>query len=111
MSVRFINLFEVAPGQDAPFMDLWRRVNGYMAAQPGYRNHRMHRALSESARYRYINYAEWESVEHWQNAHDEGFRALVSDPAWSEFPATPALCEIVHEGQDASAVQEIVPPM
>jgi heme-degrading monooxygenase HmoA len=98
MSVRFINLFTVPVGRDEQFMQLWKRVNVYMAAKPGYRNHRLHRALSADAVYRYVNYVEWESDEAWAAAHDAGFRALVSDPAWSEFTTTPALFEIVHEG-------------
>lgn len=106
VSTRFINLFEVAPGEDGRFMNLWQQINGYMAAKPGYRNHRLHRALSGEARFRYINYAEWDSVEDWQKAHDDGFRALVADPAWAEFTSTPILCEVVHEGHNPAAKQE-----
>ncbi|HEY6471056.1 MAG TPA: antibiotic biosynthesis monooxygenase family protein [Candidatus Dormibacteraeota bacterium] len=106
MSVRFINLFECPGGRDEQFVDLWQQVNAHMAAKPGYRSHRLHRALSDNARYRYINYAVWESTEDWQNAHDETFRALVSDPAWAEFPSTPTLCEVVHEGHNTMTGEE-----
>jgi heme-degrading monooxygenase HmoA len=98
MSIRFINLFTVPAGRDEAFFDLWRQVNVYMAAKPGYLNHRLHRAVSADAPYRYVNYVEWDSPTAWEAAHDDGFRKLVADPRWSEFTTTPALYEIVHEG-------------
>ncbi|MDT4920718.1 MAG: hypothetical protein QOI15_1620 [Pseudonocardiales bacterium] len=104
MTVRFINLFTVPVGRDERFLELWKRVNVYMAAQPGYRNHRLHRALADDAAYRYVNYVEWESEAAWAGAHDAGFRERVADPGWAEFTTTPALFEIVHEGSaDARA--------
>jgi len=106
MSIRFINLFTVPVGRDEAFFDLWRQVNVYMAAKPGYRNHRLHRAVSDDAPYRYVNYVEWDSPAAWEAAHDDGFRELVGDPRWSEFTTTPALYEIVHEGS-APAVSEV----
>jgi len=102
MTVRFINLFTVPVGRDERFMELWKRVNVYMAAQPGYVNHRLHRALSDDAAYRYVNYVEWDSPEAWESAHDAGFRERVADPGWAEFTTTPALFEIVHEGSSAA---------
>lgn len=105
MTIRFINLFTVPAGRDDAFFDLWRQVNVYMAAKPGYVNHRLHRAVSDTAPYRFINYVEWESPEAWEAAHDDGFRELVGDPRWAEFTTTPALYEIVHEG----AVSAVAP--
>ncbi|HWN31880.1 MAG TPA: antibiotic biosynthesis monooxygenase [Pseudonocardia sp.] len=96
--VAFINCFAVPPGRDEEFLRLWRVVNAYMAAQPGYLDHRLHRALSPESRYRYINVVHWASSAAWQAAHDEGFQALVSEPAWAEFPPVPALCEVLHHG-------------
>lgn len=98
MSIRFINLFTVPAGRDERFMELWTRVNRYMAAKPGYLNHRLHRAVSDDAPYRFVNYVEWASPDAWADAHDVGFRELVGDPGWAEFTTTPALYEIVHEG-------------
>jgi heme-degrading monooxygenase HmoA len=99
--VRFINCFEVPPGRDDEFLALWGRVNAHMSTRPGYLGHRLHRSLSPDARYRFVNYAEWETAEHWRDAHDEEFRRLVGDPAWREFPTTPALYDIVHTGVPA----------
>lgn len=96
--VRFLNCFEVPAGREDEFFALWRDVNKYMTAKPGYVGHWLHRSLASDAKYRFFNYVEWESAEHWGAAHDEGFRALVSRPEWSAFPATPALYEVVHQG-------------
>jgi heme oxygenase (mycobilin-producing) len=99
MTVRFINAFEVPAGREDAFFALWREVNTYMVAKDGYLWHRLHRSLSPDARYRFVNYVEWASVEAWEAAHDDGFRALVGKPEWREFTTTPALYEVVHEGQ------------
>lgn len=97
--VPFMNCFEVPPGDEDTFLALWQEVNAYMATKPGYVCHRLHRSLTPEARFRFINYAEWETTEHWRGAHDEGFRRLVSRPEWSEFSSTHALYEVVHAGK------------
>ncbi len=102
MAVVFINLFEVPASRDEAFGALWRPVNEYMAGQPGYQDHRLHRALADDTRYRYVNVAVWESAEAWRSAHDEGFRKLVTQPEWHEFPSTPGLYEVVHTGHHAA---------
>lgn len=99
MAVTFVNLFEVPEGRDGAFLELWQEVNTYMRAKPGYSSHRLHRAIQPGVLYRYFNIALWKSEEHWAAAHDDGFRALVSQPAWKEFPPLPTLYEVVHEGQ------------
>ena len=95
--VTLINCFDVPEGRDDAFFALWREVNQYMQGQPGYRSHRLHRAHSSEAPFRFINVANWESREHLEAAHDEQFRKLVSKPEWREFPSRPQLFEIVHE--------------
>ena len=100
-AVPFMNCFEVPAGHEDTFLALWQQVNAYMAAKPGYVSHRLHRSLTPDARFRFINYAEWETAEHWRAAHDEGFRRLVSGPEWSEFSSTHALYEVVHAGEAA----------
>jgi len=102
MSVVFINLFEVPVGRDDAFRALWQQVNDYMRTQPGYQAHRLHRALTDDARYRYTNVATWESHDAWKAAHNEGLWELVAQPGWREFPNTPALYEVVHTGEQAA---------
>jgi mannose-6-phosphate isomerase-like protein (cupin superfamily) len=98
-AVPFVNCFEVPAGREEAFLALWREVNAYMSAKPGYVCHRLHRSLAPDAKFRFVNYAEWETIEDWRAAHDEGFRQLVSGPEWAEFSSSPALYEIVHAGQ------------
>ena len=101
--VRFINLFEVPAGRDDEFVARFLTVNDFMAAQPGYLGHRLHRSLATDARYRFVNYVDWESVEHWRAAHGEEFRTLVAGPEWADFTSSPALYEVVHERQASTA--------
>ena len=101
-AVPFVNCFEVPAGREDEFFALWSEVNAYMIKKPGYLSHRLHRSLEQDARFRFVNYAVWESPERWRAAHDDGFRALLSNPAWGAFSTTHALYEIVHEG-DAKA--------
>jgi heme-degrading monooxygenase HmoA len=109
--IRFINCFEVPVGRDEEFLELWGAVNTYMQGKRGYVGHRLHRALSDDARYRYVNYVEWASVDDWKAAHDEGFRERVTRSGWEPFTTTPALFEVVHaagtitDGERATATR------
>ena len=96
-SVTLLNCFEVPAGREEEFFGLWRQVNLYMRAKPGYLEHKLHRSLAPDAAYRFVNVAVWESEAYFQAAHDDGFRALVSQPAWAEFRSHPALYEVFHE--------------
>src|SRR5689334_4323810 len=96
--VTLVNCFEVPSGREEEFFSLWQQVNNYMRGKHGYVEHRLHRSLGPEARYRFVNVAVWASAADYGAAHDEGFRALVSQPAWAEFRAMPALYEVVHEG-------------
>lgn len=95
--VKFLNCFEVPAGMEDEFLEHWREVNAYMAAKPGYVGHRLHRSVSPDAKYRFVNYVEWSSPQTWADAHDDGFRALVSQSHWTAFTTTPALYDVVHE--------------
>lgn len=105
--ITFINCFTVPPGREEEFFSLWQDVNAYMAAKAGFVDHRLHRSLDPAATYRFVNVARWESPEAWQEAHDEGFRALVQQPQWQDFPSLPGLYEPVHEGSRRDAAAEV----
>ena len=75
------------------------QVNNYMRQKKGYLGHKLHRSLAPDARFRFVNVARWASVQEFQAAHDEGFRALVSQPVWAEFRSFPTLYEVFHEGE------------
>jgi hypothetical protein len=80
-----------------------------MRSKPGYLGHKMHRALTADASFRFINVVQWASAELCLAAHDEGFRAMVSEPA-KVFQFRPGLYEVVHEreadGNAAGAASE-----
>jgi heme oxygenase (mycobilin-producing) len=91
--VEFVNCFEVPAGGEDAFFAVWEKVNTHMRGRPGYLGHELFRSLSPQATFRFVNHARWESVDAWQAAHDETFRALVAD---APFTSTPGLYEIVH---------------
>jgi hypothetical protein len=65
----------------------------------------LHRALTPDASFRFVNVAQWTSKEHFHAAHDEGFRAVVSQPGWAALRHHSFLYEVVHEGHaDAASV-------
>jgi heme-degrading monooxygenase HmoA len=101
MTVTFINAFEVPADADDDFQTRWETVNQYMRRKPGYLDHALHRSVTPGSRFRFVNVAHWASVETWRAAHDDGFRALVSDPELARFPSTPAVFETVHTGSVA----------
>jgi heme-degrading monooxygenase HmoA len=100
--VTLINSFAVPAGREDAFQELWTATSLYFRAQPGFLSLRLHRALSPDARYRYVNVARWASLADFQAAHaTEEFRRVVSQPAWQEFPSSPALYEVaVEDGVD-----------
>jgi heme-degrading monooxygenase HmoA len=101
--VPFVNCFEVPAGREEEFLTRWSQVNAYMRTKPGFVSNRLHRSLSPQARFRFVNYVHWDTVEGWEAAHDDGFRRLVSDPGWADFTSTHALYEVVHEATTATS--------
>jgi heme-degrading monooxygenase HmoA len=96
--VTLINRFVVPAGRDAEFLRLWTRTSRFFRAQPGFVALRLHRALSPTAPYRFVNVAEWSSAKQFADAHARSeFRELVSQPEWQEFPSRPALYEVAIE--------------
>jgi heme-degrading monooxygenase HmoA len=96
--VTLINCFEVPAARADAFYGLWTDTSGYFRARDGYQSLRLHQALSPDAQYRFVNVANWAALEDFQAAHATAqFRELVSQPAWSEFPSSPALYKVVTE--------------
>ena len=99
--VTLVNCFEVPAGREEEFLTLWQQVNAYMRQKKGYLSHQLHRSIAPDARFRFVNVAQWLSMEDFNAAHDSGFRALVSQPDWQAFRSIPALYEVVHTGDAA----------
>jgi heme oxygenase (mycobilin-producing) len=76
-----------------------------MRQKRGYLEHKLHRSLQADAQFRFINVARWASQADFDAAHDEGFRALVTQDAWAPFRSRPALYEIIHEAQADQLLQ------
>jgi heme-degrading monooxygenase HmoA len=92
--VTLINAFEVPPGQEEEFKRGWRQIAERLRRAPGFRSTRLHESLDPQARFRYINVAEWESPQHFQ----EAMRGLSPQlRAHMPFTAYPALYEVVAE--------------
>jgi heme-degrading monooxygenase HmoA len=94
MPVILINPFEVPEGtRDDEFLAGWDRAAEYMRKQPGFVATRLHRALTDDARFRFVNVAEWDSPQAFQAAFStEEFRAIASKGS----PGSPALYEVVR---------------
>ena len=100
--VRLINCFEVPSGRDEEFLTMFGEMNDYMAARPGFLGNRLHRSLAPDARYRFINYVEWESPAHLRAARDEHFDELRAGILAAGFTSTHAPYEIVQERQSGN---------
>lgn len=94
--VTLINSFVVPADRDDRFFELWTEASTYFRAQPGFVSLRFHRAVTPDADYRYVNVASWATLSDFQAAHTtDEFRRIVTSDAWKEFPANPALYEVV----------------
>ena len=95
--VRLINCFEVPPGREDEFFALFEQLNAHMAGKSGFVGNRLHRSLSPEARFRFVNYVEWESPAHLSAARDERFGRLRADVLAAGFTSTHSLYEVVQE--------------
>ena len=100
--VVLINAFEVPEGADEAFLQAWERARAFLATQQGYISTRLHRSLSPSADFRFINVAVWQSPR--------AFQAATAQPGFANaaipFPFHPALYEVVREDQAMTAAAQ-----
>lgn len=68
--VVLVNVFTLAPADEADFLAAWKDDAAFMKRQPGFISTQLHRALGDSPTY--LNYAIWESTE--------AFRAAFTHP-------------------------------
>ena len=96
MAVILINPFEVPEGKEEDALAFWEKAADFMRRQPGYLSTRLHKSIVSWARFHYINIAEWESVEHFENVmNSEEFKNLVG-PYMKEFPHFPGVYEVIR---------------
>jgi heme-degrading monooxygenase HmoA len=98
-AVVLINAFEVPEGQNEAFLEAWERARAFLATQPGYLSTRLHRSLSPSADFRFVNVALWRSAQ--------AFQAATSQPGFANatipFPFHASLYEVVLEDRAEGA--------
>jgi heme oxygenase (mycobilin-producing) len=91
--VVLINAFEVPAGQDEAFLQAWESAREFLATQEGYVSTSLHRSLSPTADFRFINVAVWQSPQ--------AFQAALSQPGFRNapvpFPSHASLYEVVRE--------------
>jgi heme-degrading monooxygenase HmoA len=97
--VTFINVFELPVEQIDTLIAHWRELAKIMSTAPGFRDARLHRALSSQTRFQIVNVSCWESRETWEAAtanpeFQDGLGALAEDPEL-QLSANPALYEVV----------------
>jgi heme oxygenase (mycobilin-producing) len=93
--VVLINAFEVPEGDDEAFLQGWERAQQFLSTQEGYLSTRLHRRLSPTADFRFVNVALWES--------EQAFRDATSQPEFRNtpvpFPFHASLYEVVREDE------------
>jgi heme-degrading monooxygenase HmoA len=93
--VVLINAFEVPEGEDEAFLQGWERAREFISTQEGYLSTTLHRSLSPTADFRYVNVALWES--------EQAFRDATSQPEFRNapvpFPFHASLYEVVREDE------------
>jgi heme oxygenase (mycobilin-producing) len=90
-NVVLINAFEVPAGEDDAFLEGWERSRHFLSTQEGYVSTRLHRSLSPSADFRFVNVAVWESPD--------AFAAATNELGQTQFPFRfhASLYEVVRE--------------
>jgi heme-degrading monooxygenase HmoA len=87
--VTFVNVFEIAPEIVTEFAEGWAERARMMQEAKGFRAARLHRALSDQARFQLVNVARWDSLEAWQEAAgNSAMRTATADARTHAAPNT-----------------------
>lgn len=77
--VTLINVFELPAEAAARFIEGWTERARIMSTKRGFRDTRLHRALSPDGRFQLINVAHWDSLDDYESAHaDAQFQAGIN---------------------------------
>jgi heme oxygenase (mycobilin-producing) len=96
--ITLINIFELPPEKVGQFLTGWRVRADIMATAPGFRDSRLHRAVSPQTRFQLVNVAHWDSQADLVAAQDSDafqntIRVLREDPQM-QFSAYPAQYDV-----------------
>jgi len=67
-NVILINPIEVQAAEKEQFLSIWQTAAEHMRHAPGFRSLRLHKSVDSQAKFRFVNVAEWESAQQWQEA-------------------------------------------
>lgn len=99
--VILINVFEIGAEHLAGFVAGWRVRAEIMRGKEGFISSRLHRAISDSARFQLVNVAQWSSLRAYQAAfRDPEFQAQIRSAVLDadiEVTSTPALYQVAVE--------------
>lgn len=103
-AVTLINPFEVPPDAEEAFVAGWERARDYLAARTGIAATALHRALGPDAEFRFVDVAQVDSPQTWQEA--------IADPDFPggrmPFKARPGLYEVVHEDRTPDGAEGVI---
>lgn len=97
-SIVLINVFTVAPGQDAQALAAWRASRDFLRTQPGYLSTQLHQNMDKNSEFQLINIAHWRSVADF-NAAVARMRHALPNPLPHGVQAHPGLYRLIEEDQ------------
>ena len=87
--VVLINAFEVPAEEDEAFLQGWERAQKFLSGEEGYISTTLHRSLSPTADFRFVNVALWESAQ--------AFQAATSQPEFTNASVPYTFHASLHE--------------
>ncbi len=97
-----INWFQVPAGREDEFLQLWHEADELLNRRGGYLTTRLHKALQPGGQFQYVNVAELDSVERWQEViSSPEFAAIAARMA--DFHPVPGLFAVVVDNQRQNA--------
>lgn len=96
MSVILINPFEVPEGKEEECLKMWDESAEFLKNQPGYINTKLHQSISDDAKFKFVNVAEWETPESFFAAvQTEEFQKITAG-TMEDYPHHPSLYAIIR---------------
>ena len=94
-NVILINPIEVQAAEEEQFLSIWQTAAEHMRHAPGFRSLRLHKSVDSQAKFRFVNVAEWESAQQWQEAVRTQ-PARITEVMREKWPtAYPALYQVI----------------
>jgi heme-degrading monooxygenase HmoA len=95
--VTFMNIFEIDPATVDGFAAGWSDRARLMSSAPGFRDVRLHRAVSSAARFQLVNIAHWDSVAVWRAATQNSAMTAATGVARAHATPNTAIYEVAGE--------------